>query len=120
MQASLGYYEEAKKGYTFSIQNGKTLLAESRLYGFSNIKNFIADSIDYEIFPINANSPFNEFNPVPYKEGLVFESNRVRSVYSKNKKRRKKHNSLEEFSWDGAGYTSLYFIPSTKNLRIDR
>jgi outer membrane protein OmpA-like peptidoglycan-associated protein/tetratricopeptide (TPR) repeat protein len=119
MQATLGYYEEAKKGYTYSIKNGKTLLAESRLYGFSNIHNFIADSIDYEIFPIKANTPYNEFNPVPYKDGLVFESNRVASLKSKNKKRRKKFTSKEEFPWDGAGYTSLYFIPSTKNIRLD-
>ena len=119
LQANLGNYEAAKKGYTNSIKNGKTLLAESRLYGFTNVQNYFSDSIDYQIFPINANTPFNEFNPVPYKDGLVFESNRVRSVFKKNKKRKKKPSSFEEFPWDGAGYTSLYFIPSLKNIRVD-
>ena len=119
LQASLGNYDAAKKGYTNSIKNGKTLLAESRLYGFTNYRNFIADSIDFQLFPMNVNTPFNEFNPVPYKDGLVFESNRVRPLFKKNKKRKKKHTSLEEFPWDGAGYTSLYYIQSLKNSRVD-
>ena len=119
LQATLGNYEAAKSSYSLTLKNAKTLLAESRLYGFSNIQNFVADSIDYQIFPINANTPYNEFNPVPYKDGLVFESNRVRPLLYKNKKRKKHPTSLEEFPWDGAGYTSLYFIPSTTNIRID-
>ena len=119
LQASLGNYDAAKKGYSNLIKNGKTLLAESRLYGFSNYQNFIADSIDFQVFSMNVNTPFNEFNPVPYKDGLVFESNRVRPLFKKNKKRKKKHTSLEEFPWDGAGYTSLYYIQSLKNSRVD-
>jgi outer membrane protein OmpA-like peptidoglycan-associated protein len=119
LQASTGNYEEAKKEYAHLIKNGKTLLTESRLYGFSNYRNFIADSIDYQIYPISVNTPFNEFNPVPYKEGLVFESNRIRPKIRKNNKRYKKHHSSEEFPWDGASYTSLYFLPSTKSIRLD-
>ena len=85
LQAMLGDYANAQKGYQSIVANNRSIFNDSRLYGFSNVSNFYADSLDFKIFPTKLNTRYNEFNAVPFREGIVFESNRV--ITKKKKKR---------------------------------
>ena len=115
-----GEYKKAKQGYEQIVDQNKSLLADARLYGFSNIHKFYSDSLDYQLFYTKLNTPYNEFNAVRYKEGLIFESNRVTTIGLK-KKRNKKVKTVytPEFAWDGAGYTKLYYLPSIQDIKAD-
>ncbi|MEY4382103.1 MAG: hypothetical protein RJA92_1483, partial [Bacteroidota bacterium] len=115
LSAQLGNYKKAIKDYQQINNKYKNLLNDSRIFGFSNPNNFYADSLDYTIYYTKLNSPYNDFNAVPYREGLVFESNRVLT-----KKRRKQTRILSrEFGWDGAAYSSLYYVENIKQLRVE-
>jgi outer membrane protein OmpA-like peptidoglycan-associated protein len=57
---------------------------------------------------------------VPFKNGLVFESNRVTATKVKKRVSNKlKQIFAPEFAWDGAGYSKLYYIADLKNIRVD-
>jgi outer membrane protein OmpA-like peptidoglycan-associated protein len=78
--------------------------------------------LDYRLYNIKINTPFNEFNSVEYNGGLVFESNRT----SLSPRSKKFFNRLftfiqkpSEFAWDGAGYSKLFFVKNTDSLRTD-
>ena len=115
LHALLGNYTKARIGYEQLLSKGHTSLGDARIYGFSNINQFYADSLDYKVYPTKLNTPYNDFNAVPFKGGIVFESNRVMS------KKRKKTTTLltPEFAWDGASYSRLYYVNSSKNIRLD-
>lgn len=115
LHALLGNYTKARIGYEQLLSKGHTSLGDARIYGFSNINQFYADSLDYKIYPTKLNTPYNDFNAVPFKGGIVFESNRVLS------KKRKKTTTLltPEFAWDGSGYSRLYYVNSAKDIRVD-
>lgn len=119
LEASVGNYVNAKLGYAQIVANNKTLLSDARLYGFSNIQKFYNDSLDYQIYYTKVNTPFNEFNAVPYNNGLIFESNRLANYKPAKKKWLLKKLLGTEFGWDGNGYTHLYYIPSTEAIRTD-
>lgn len=115
LSAQLGNYKKAIKDYKKINEVNKNLLNDSRIYGFTNIDKFYADSLDYTIYYTKLNSPYNDFNAVPFREGLVFESNRVIT-----KKRRKQTRIVSpEFGWDGAAYSSLYYVENIQQSRID-
>ena len=122
LYATLGNYNKAKELYTSLQAENNTLITSARIYGFSNIDKFKNDSLDYKVYNTIINTPYNEYNAVLYKEGLVFESNRVNKVY-KNKRNKKKKPIFKkyepEFGWDGSGYTKLYFIPSIDSIHSD-
>ena len=122
LYATLGNYNKAKELYTSLQAENNTLITSARMYGFSNIDKFKKDSLDYKISHTNINTPYNEYSAVLYKEGLVFESNRINKVY-KNKRNKKKKPIFkkyeQEFAWDGAGYSKLYFIPSVDSINSD-
>jgi len=113
--AQIGNYTKAIKDYERLNAENKNLLNDSRIFGFHNIDKYYADSLDYKIYNTKLNSPYNDFNAVPFREGIVFESNRVIT-----KKRRKQTFFVTpEFGWDGAAYSSLYYVENTHHLRID-
>ena len=119
LYAFVGNYKKAKELYLNLIAENNTLLSNARVYGFSNLDKFTKDSLDYKIAYTNINTPYNDYNAVLYKEGLVFESNRVNKIYKKRKSKKKKDifkKYEQEFAWDGAGYSKLYFIPSTDSI----
>ena len=122
LYAILGNYNKAKELYTSLQAENNTLITSARMYGFSNIDKFKNDSLDYKVYNTIINTPYNEYNAVLYKEGLVFESNRVNKVF-KNRKSKKKKSIFKkfepEFAWDGAGYSKLYFIPSVDSINSD-
>ena len=122
LYAILGNYNKAKELYTSLQAENNTLITSARMYGFSNIDKFKKDSLDYKVYNTIINTPYNEYNAVLYKEGLVFESNRINKVY-KNKRNKKKKPIFKkyepEFAWDGAGYSKLYFIPSVDSINSD-
>ena len=115
LHAITGNYSIAKQEYEKLIAINKTLYKDRRFYGFSNIEKFYADSLDFHIFQTKLNTPYNDYNVVPYKDGLVFESNRVNTKY---KKRVLKQVS-PEFAWDGSGYSKLFYIKNINDIRID-
>jgi outer membrane protein OmpA-like peptidoglycan-associated protein len=119
LQASVGDYTSAKKGYAAIVSKNKTLLSDARLYGFSNVQKFYTDSLDYQIFYTKINTPFNEYNAVPYQQGLLFESNRV--YESKNPRHKGLLKKLigNVNAWDGNAYTSLYYLTNTKDIKTD-
>ena len=122
LYAILGNYKKAKELYLNLIAENNTLLSNARVYGFSNLDKFIKDSLDYKIAYTNINTPYNDYNAVLYKEGLVFESNRVNKIYKKKRNNKKKpiFKKFEpEFGWDGSGYAKLYFIPSIDSIHSD-
>ena len=115
--ATVKKYDEAIKSYSNLPDSVKTKIVDARLYGFKNWSNFYSDSIDYKIFNTILNTPFNEYNVVPYNSGLIFESNRLPV-------KKRKFNLFNifkkyEFGWDGAGYTKLYFRSNLDNIRTD-
>ena len=115
LNAMIGNYNQAQKIYETIVDENKTLLNVARLYGFKNINKFYDDSLDYKIFTTKLNTPYNEFNAVPYKEGIVFESNRIEV-----KRKKKKIDIIsKEFKWDGASYTQLYYLKNTKDIKFD-
>ena len=122
LYAILGNYNKAKELYTSLQAENNTLITSARMYGFSNIDKFKNDSLDYKVYNTIINTPYNEYNAVLYKEGLVFESNRVNKVYKNRKSKKKKpifKKYEQEFAWDGAGYSKLYFIPSVDSINSD-
>jgi tetratricopeptide (TPR) repeat protein len=122
LYAILGNYNKAKELYTSLQAENNNLITSARMYGFSNIDKFKNDSLDYKVYNTNINTPFNEYSAVLYKEGLVFESNRINKVYKKktNKKKKPIFKKYEpEFGWDGAGYSKLYFIPSMDSIHSE-
>ncbi|TRZ75950.1 MAG: hypothetical protein D4R94_05855 [Chitinophagaceae bacterium] len=122
LYAILGNYNKANELYTSLKAENNTLITSARMYGFSNIDKFKKDSLDYKIVYTNINTPYNDYNAVLYKEGLVFESNRVNKIFKKRKSKKKKSifkKYEQEFAWDGAGYSKLYFIPSIDSIHSD-
>ncbi len=115
LQAMVGDFANAQKGYQSIVANNRSIFNDSRLYGFSNVSKFYADSLDFKIFPTKLNTRYNEFNAVPFREGIVFESNRV--ITKKKKKRTR--ILTKEFAWDGAGYTRLFYVNNAKDIRVD-
>ncbi len=116
LYAVLKKYDKAINYYISLPDSVKTMIIDSRVYGFRNLKRFYSDSIDFTIFNTIINTPYNDYNATPYNGGLVFESNRLPKVKIKSyffnifKK--------NEFAWDGAGYSKLYFTPNT-NIRTN-
>ena len=122
LYAILGNYNKAKELYISLQAENNTLITSARINGFSNTDKFKKDSLDYKVYNTIINTPYNEYNAVLYKEGLVFESNRINKVYKKKRNKKKKpifKKYEPEFGWDGSGYTKLYFIPSMDSIHSD-
>lgn len=115
-------YTKAKELYTQFLDTEVTKLTEARLYGFKNINPLLADSLDYTLYNTKINTGFNEFNGVLYKDGLVFESNRIKQS-TKPKKFLKRLLTFTpkplEFAWDGVGYSNLYYYDNLDSIRSD-
>ena len=71
-------------------------------FRFMHLEQFYQDSLDYQVNFEKLNSRFNDFGAIPYKDGLVFISNRYEQVKKKLRK-----SALS--GWDGQQYTQLYF-----------
>lgn len=101
VDSAIKYFELAKsKGASVE----KQLIALHKIKHSSNKNKFAQDSLDYTLHYLAINTPFNEFAVVPTKNGIIFESNRAKSIKGKN-----------EFSWDGAAFSGLY---KTDNLNF--
>jgi hypothetical protein len=115
-------YAKAKDLYAYFLSEEITKTAEARLYGFKNTAGMLADSLDYRLHNLSINTPFNEFNGVLYKDGLVLESNRIKMpLKPKNFIKRffTRTPKPHEFAWDGAGFSKLYYYPNIDSIRID-
>jgi outer membrane protein OmpA-like peptidoglycan-associated protein len=115
-------YAKAKDLYAYFLSEEITKISEARLYGFKNTTSLLSDSLDYRLQNLLINTPFNEFNSVLYKEGLIFESNRIKTtVKPKNfiKRLLTRIPKPSEFAWDGAGFSKLYYYPNMDSIRRD-
>ncbi len=92
--ANKGDYASAVKAYT----SMNSTLATARVKGFSTIKEFSDIEYDYALHNLAINTAFNEYAATPYKDGIVFESNRAEKIKGNN-----------EFGWDGSAYSKLYY-----------
>ena len=125
VHAILGNYDKAIDIYKILIDSNKTKLADARYFGFNNRNKLVGDSLDFKIYNTKINTSFNEFNGVLYQKGLMYESNQFESTTNKRKfflwkwLNLKKSNYAQEFAWDGAGFTKLFFYPNTDSLRLD-
>lgn len=102
LYATKGRYEEATVQYQKIKALEQSLLVDARLFGFTHLDQFYMDSLDYKLKSLPLNSRFNDFAAIPYKDGLVFVSNREAHLSSK-----KNRNMIA--GWDGKQYTQLYF-----------
>ena len=75
--ANVKKYDAAINNYTALPDSVKTKIVDARIYGFNNLSKFYTDTIDYKVHNTIFNTPFNEYNVVPYNSGLIFESNRL-------------------------------------------
>ena len=115
-------YAKAKDLYAYFLSEEITKTAEARLYGFKNTTGMLADSLDYRLHNLSINTPFNEFNGVLYKDGLVLESNRIKMPLIPKKFIKRfftRTPKPHEFAWDGAGFSKLYYYPNIDSIRID-
>ncbi len=115
-------YAKAKDLYAYFLSEEITKTAEARLYGFKNTTGMMADSLDYRLHNLSINTPFNEFNGVLYKDGLVLESNRIKMPLKPKKFIKRfftRTPKPHEFAWDGAGFSKLYYYPNIDSIRID-
>jgi outer membrane protein OmpA-like peptidoglycan-associated protein len=115
-------YAKAKDLYAYFLSEEITKTAEARLYGFKNTAGMLADSLDYRLHNLSINTPFNEFNGVLYKDGLVLESNRIKMPLKPKKFIKRfftRTPKPHEFAWDGAGFSKLYYYPNIDSIRID-
>ncbi|MFM1928957.1 MAG: hypothetical protein RL387_285 [Bacteroidota bacterium] len=122
LYANNGKYQQAQKLYEQFLEEQITKLSEARLYGFKNYTSLVADSLDYTLFNTKLNTGYNEYNSVLYKEGLVFESNRLKEQIRPKKWIKRvftKRIRPSEFAWDGAGYTKLYYFANSDSVRLD-
>lgn len=108
-------YEKAIQFYNQLINQKRTKVSEARIFGFKNITNFYLDSFDYRLHNTVINTGYNEFNPIIYKDGLIFESNRIKLNKINRRTLRK-----AEFAWDGSGYSRLYYYPSFENVKTNK
>lgn len=112
LYAAKGNYAKAVELYkkelahTQSLSEGQKKKINNRIRGFENSELFVRDSADYQIGYLSLNSGYQEFNAVPYRNGLIFESNRSGKVNSRN-----------EFGWDGNAFTRLYYAADS-NLTV--
>jgi outer membrane protein OmpA-like peptidoglycan-associated protein len=122
LYASNNEYDKAKILYSTFLSDDITKLNEARLYGFKNTDKFMVDSLDYKLTNLKINTPFNEFNSVLYKDGLIFESNRMKLTPKPKqffKRLFTKTLKPAEFAWDGAGFSKLYYYPNMDSIRRD-
>jgi len=103
--ANKGDYAGAASAYA----NNSSPLAIVRKKGFSDINSFMAEAMNYDLKYLAINTPFNEYAVLTYRDGLIFESNRAQKIKSKN-----------EFSWDGAAYSKLYFTNNKQTVSLDQ
>lgn len=80
-------------------------LLNERLKGFSDVSNFLRDSLDYDIKLLKLNTKQQDFSPQYFGRGMVFVSNR----YSKS-------SSEREFGWDGLPFANIYWVKDTADL----
>jgi len=82
-------------------------LLSERLKGFSNVKPFLKDSLDYSIHFLHLNTDQQDFSPQYFQHGMVFVSNR----YPKPKVTR-------EFGWDALPFANIFWVKDTADLYI--
>jgi tetratricopeptide (TPR) repeat protein len=102
LYAVKGRYDLAIGQYQNKKEIKQTLLTDARLYGFQHLDQYLRDSMDYKFSKLNLNTGYDDFAAVPYKDGIVFVSNRPNVGKSNSKK-----NILS--GWDGKKYTQLYY-----------
>ncbi|HTJ51569.1 MAG TPA: tetratricopeptide repeat protein [Cyclobacteriaceae bacterium] len=75
--ASLGNYESAIVYYEKILtQSPDDLIIAKKIWRLKNIQYLLEDSTHYAVQSININSPENEFGGMPFRDGMLFLSNR--------------------------------------------
>lgn len=106
LYANRGEYKKAVSNYSKVAVYQPSY--KTRMDGFENVSAFMLDSLDYTINYLKVNTSFNEYNAAPYKNGIVFESNRSNKIKGKN-----------EYGLDGYSYTKLYFVNDSDLIKSD-
>ncbi|HAR19559.1 MAG TPA: hypothetical protein DCR46_02795 [Cytophagales bacterium] len=110
--AQNGKYEEASHWFG-RYHNVKTLKDDSRGDDFSkaykhNIHDFYKDSVLYDVYRLDINSPQSDFSPTFYKKGIVFAS-----------ARRKENGIRRVHAWNNAAFLDMYYVDTNSiNERI--
>ncbi|MCW5912573.1 MAG: OmpA family protein [Cyclobacteriaceae bacterium] len=96
------------------LQNGKTEEALSRAQQFSSVSTrianiasvslakILADTLVNDVHFLEFNTPFSDFSPVAYRQGLVFVSSRHRGNLHKN-----------VFGWNNTPFLNHYYVDTT-------
>lgn len=101
--AQNGKYEEAALVFE-KYHNVKTLKEDSRGNDFHlaykhNIDDFYRDSVLFDVFRLDINSPQSDFSPTFYDKGIVFSS------------ARKMENGVRRVhAWNNAAFLDLYYV----------
>lgn len=96
------------------LQNGKAEEALIRAQQFSStstrianivttpVSKILADTLVNDVHFLEFNTPYSDFSPVPYKQGLVFVSSRHRGNLHKN-----------VFGWNNTPFLNHYYVDTT-------
>lgn len=96
------------------LQNGKTEEALTRAKQFSSgsgrianiastaVSKILADTLVNDVHFLEFNTPYSDFSPSAYKNGLVFVSSRHRGNLHKN-----------VFGWNNTPFLNLYYVDTT-------
>ncbi len=74
---SLKKYSEATSAYrAYLKKDPENEIIIRKIWRLDNIGFLYEDSLHYSVTPVDVNSVFAEIHPAPYREGLIFMSNR--------------------------------------------
>jgi tetratricopeptide (TPR) repeat protein len=101
-------YEDALKWYRFyKAREPKDKRAAKKIEMINNQKVLYADSMRYEIKWMEFNSPYSDFSPAFYEDGIVFAS--AREEVSKRKK----------YNYTNSAFLDLYYSKFQDSVLVD-
>jgi tetratricopeptide (TPR) repeat protein len=120
-QSGISNYEKAIESYQHYLSNTPDdPFIIKKIWRLNNVQFLFEDSAHYAVRPLTVNSQFGELCAVPYKNGIVFLSNR-KGVNPVEKLNASRHTPLYKMYFskvkqDTTNYDSVYFeTPSNFN-----
>ncbi len=100
-------YDEAIQWYNTYAQKHPTAsdLVKSRIAGIKQKDQILLDKKRYSVEEVKFNSPYSDFSPTYYKNGLAFVSSRNVNQWVQN-----------SYNWDETSYLDIFIVDSAGNI----